>query len=460
MRKETKKEIIKTDVAVVGAGPGGMAAAIAAARAGVKVVLVERLGYLGGQLGSGLPFLAFLDMHKRQVVGGLAQEFVDRMAKINGTAGHEYCPFHLSSTNLNPFYTRIICFEMIKEEKIELLMHCELADVKVENNKLKTITVIGKGTKIEIEAAVFIDGTGDGDIAYMSGAEYEKGQDDSGVLQPPTLMFNLGGVNFEEFINYIEKNPEQLPYNMGLNHIREGYDAEFFRKNEGHIFFGLNEMIKKLRADGKCPIDRDTIIYIKLPITGHVAVNTIRILNFDGSNVHDLSRGELESHLQILPLIEMFQRYIPGFKNCYLTSINASIGVRESRRIMGVKKFTKEDAVSGIIPEDAIALFSYFIDIHSGNGDQTYTKTIEEPYGIPYGCTVAKDIDGLMMTGRCISVDAVAFGSTRIMTLCMAVGEGAGVGAALAVQKGIEPRDVDSKEVREILKKNGAILSI
>ncbi|HCR84150.1 MAG TPA: FAD-dependent oxidoreductase, partial [Lachnospiraceae bacterium] len=122
--------------------------------------------------------------------------------------------------------------------------------------------------------------------------------------------------------------------------------------------------------------------------------------------------------------------------------------------------FTKEDAVSGSIPDDAIGLFSYFIDIHSGKGDKTYTKTIEEPYGIPYGCTVAKDIDGLMMTGRCISVDAVAFGSTRIMTLCMAIGQGAGVGAALASKNKIQPRKVDPEEVRKILLQKGAILTL
>lgn len=459
-REETRKETITTDVAVIGAGPGGMAAALAAAREGVRVLLVERLGYLGGQLGSGLPFLAFYDMHQRRIVGGIAEEFVERLARMSGTAGHEYCPFHLSSTTIHPFYSRILCFEMVKEAGIDILMHCELSGVRVENGKMKTVTVTGKGTEFEIEAKVFIDGTGDGDVAYMAGAEYEKGQEESGELQPPSLMFNLSGVEFDRFCDYIEAHPEELPYEMGLTHIRPGYDAQFFRKNPGHIFFGLNATVERLRREGRCPIDRDTVIYIRQPIPGTVAVNTIRILNFDGSDIHDLSRGEMESHLQILPLVKMLKECVPGFENCYLTSVNAVIGVRESRRIMGMKKFTKENALSGSIPEDAIGLFSYFIDIHSGKGDKTYTKTVDEPYGIPYGCTVAKEIDGLMMTGRCISVDAVAFGSTRIMTLCMAVGQGAGVGAALAVKGQKEPREVDVQKVRDILKKNGAILTV
>jgi hypothetical protein len=455
-----EKETIKTDVAVIGSGPGGIAAAVAAARQGVKVLLVERLGFLGGQLGSGLPFLAFLDMHQRQVVGGLAQKLVEDLDKLGGTAGHQYCPLHLSSTTVNQFYTRILCFQWAKELGIQLLMHCELSGAEVSGGRLKSVTVSGKGKAFEIEAKVFIDGTGDGDLGFMSGASFEIGQEKTGLLQPPTLMFNLSGVNFDRFADYISAHPEELPYNTWLPHLKPGYDGAFFKKNPGHIFVGLQGLLGRLRAEGKCPVSRDTIIYIRQPIPGTVAVNTIRILNFDGSNIHDLSRGEMEAHLQILPLIELFKKNIPGFEDAYLTSINPGIGVRESRRIMGIKKLTGEDVSAGRIPEDSIGLFSYFIDIHSGDGAETYTKAVEEPYGVPYGCTVSKDLEGLMMTGRCISTDATALGSARIMTLCMAIGEGAGTGAALAVQQGISPAKVDPKEVRKILLKWGAILQV
>lgn len=453
-------EIMKADVAVIGGGPGGMAAAVSAARQGAKVILVERNGYLGGLLGSGLPLLAYWDMKKRPIYGGFAQEIVDRLQAMGGSEGPAYCPFHLSTTMVHPFYSRIICFQMVKECGIELLMHCELTDVEVKDGKILSVTVTGKGTPIKIEASVFIDGTGDGDVGYMAGAEYEKGQDKTGVLQPPTLMFHLDGIHFEEFYDYLEQHPEELPYELGLPHIREGYNAEFFRNNPSHVFFGLNTMIKKLQEAGDCPVKRDTVIYIKQPIEGQVAVNTIRILNFDGSNIHDLSHGEMDAHLQIMPIIEMFRKHIPGFQDCYLASVNSTIGVRESRRIMGIKKLCYQDALDGVVPEDTIALGNYFIDIHSGDGAKTFTKTIKEPYGFPYGITVSKDIDGLMMTGRCVSVDAITFGSSRIMGPCMAIGEGAGVGAALAVQKGISPKDVPVDEIRKVLLSRGAILHV
>ena len=163
----------KADVVVIGAGPGGISAAVGAAREGAKVILVERMGFLGGQLSSGLPFLAFMDMHKRRIVGGLAENMVNRLKEKEGTNGHTYCPFHLSVTNMNQFYTRIICFEMAQEYGIDLLLHCELSNVRVENGRLRSVTVSGKGTNIELEAKVFIDATGDGDLGYMAGAEYE-----------------------------------------------------------------------------------------------------------------------------------------------------------------------------------------------------------------------------------------------------------------------------------------------
>ena len=173
-------EQIKKDVVVVGGGPGGFAAAVTAARAGAQV---------------------------RQVVGGIAQEFVDRLEQAGASYGHEYCPHHQSVTLIHPFYSRILCFEMVKEAGVELLMHCELADVKMKDGKIRSIIVSGKGQHIEITADVFIDGTGDGDLGALSGATIEKGNENN-VMQPPTLMFNLGGVNFEEFCDFIEQHPE------------------------------------------------------------------------------------------------------------------------------------------------------------------------------------------------------------------------------------------------------------
>ena len=452
-------ELIKKDVVVIGGGPGGLAAAVTAAREGKKVLLVERNGYLGGQLGSGLPFLAFWDKKRRQVIGGFAQEFVDRLEEVGASFGHAYCPHHLSTTLIDPFYSRIICFQMVKEEGVDLLLHSELSGVNMEKGRIHSVVVSGKGQHIEVEAKIFIDATGDGDLAEMSGAECEKGDGENHVMQPPTLMFNLGGVDIDRFSDFIEEHPEELPYDV-LTNIEEGYNAEFFRNNKSFIFLGMHHLLEELRKKGECPVDRETVIFIRQPNPGEVAVNTIRLLNFDGSDIHDLSNGEMEAHLQIPRLIKMFKENVPGFENCFLTSINASIGVRESRRVMGVKKLNHEDAIAGKKPDDTIALCSYFIDVHNGAGQGTYRVSIDEPFGIPYGCLVSKDIPNLMMAGRDISTDHLAFGATRIMNVCMAVGQAAGIASSMAVDEKIDPQNVDTDELRKKLREEKAILEL
>ena len=210
-------ELMKKNIVVVGGGPGGLAAAVTAAREGKKVLLVERNGYLGGQLGSGLPFLAFWDKKRRQVIGGFAQEFVDRLQEEGASFGHAYCPHHLSTTLIDPFYSRILCFQMVKEAGVELLLHSELSGVHVEDGRIRSVVISGKGQNIEVEADIFIDATGDGDLASMSGAECEKGDSESHVMQPPTLMFNLAGIHFDRFYDFIEAHPEELPYDVLSN---------------------------------------------------------------------------------------------------------------------------------------------------------------------------------------------------------------------------------------------------
>lgn len=454
-----KRNRIETDVAVLGAGSGGIGAAIASAKEGAKTLLVDRQGFIGGNMTIGLPLLAFLDAQGRTVTGGLAQEIVDRLIELGGSFGHRECPLHNSTTVVDPNLMKIVLFEKVKEYGVNLLLHSEIIETNVEDGKITSVIVKGKGQETEIIADVFVDATGDGDVAYMAGAEFEQGQYANGETQPPTLMFTVGGFDIDQFMNYLKENPDELVHGDSMK-IRPGYTPEFLSASPNHVMVGLRKTITRLRAEGKCPIDRDTIIYINLPKDGYIALNCIRILNFDGTDVADLSRGEIESHLQILPLIEMLKEHVPGFQNIYLSSIAPFLGIRETRRFIGEQMIVEEDAVNAVVPEDTIALGSYIIDIHSGSGDSTIIKSLADPYGITYGATVSRDISNLMYSGRCISVDPVVFGSSRVMPTCMAVGEGAGTGAAMASKQKIKPKEVDVALIREQLLKNGAILEI
>ncbi|MDO4548297.1 MAG: FAD-dependent oxidoreductase [Clostridia bacterium] len=445
------------DVVVVGAGPGGLPAAIAASRLGAKVLLAEQHGYLGGNMAIGLPLLAYLDKDGNEVIKGIAQEFVDAMKPYKAVSDHKWCPLHDSLTIYNPEVFKVVAIQKCLEAGVELLLHCQVTDVNTDNGRIDSITLFGKGNKLEVTADVFIDATGDGDMAYMAGARYEKGQMNSGVLQPPTVMCTVTGIDSQKTIKYIEDNPEQMELAPTVEHY-PGYDAAYFRSNpDYYTMVGMRKLVSQLKEKGEMPIDRDTLILIKTMFPNDMNLNCTRHLGIDGSDMFDLTKAEIEGQQQNLKLVEVLRKYLPGFENATLSNIFPSVGIRESRRFHGIRTLTEDMVMSGEIPPDSVGLGSYIIDIHDGGGKSTICKKVM-PYGLPYGIGVSADIDNLMISGRCASMDAVALSSARVMPPLMALAQGLGVGAALAVKKGCRPAEADVGEIREILKKDGVML--
>ena len=450
------------DIAVLGAGPGGLGAALAAARNGAKVLLIDKNGYLGGNMTIGLPLLAYLDKDGRQVIGGIADEFMRDMRAYKTPYGvaasqHRYCPMHNSVTLYDHEIFKFVALHKVLDAGIEVLLHTEIESVNVDNRTLRSIRLRGKGYEITVTAKIFIDATGDGDMAYLAGASYEKGQKDTGVIQPPTLMFTVAGVNMDETIDYLAANPDQMDRSATID-CASGYDAEYFRKDPTYVMVAMRKLFRELRDKGEMPVDRENIIVINSLLPGEVHLNCTRHLGVDGSDVFSLTHAEIEGYLQIEKFVQTLQKHIPGFEKCYITNIYPSMGIRESRRFSGIRTLTENDVVNGIIPEDTIGLGGYSVDIHMGDGESTiFRKT--PPYGLPYGITVSNEIEGLMFAGRCASMDAVAMSSARVMPICMAMGEGAGTGAALAIRYGISPKDVNVDWIRAILKDNGVILA-
>jgi len=449
------------DVVVVGGGPGGIPAAIAAARNGAKVLLVEKNGYLGGNMTIGLPLLAFLDKDGRKVIGGIADEFMNDMRSYRTSYGFAAtedmrCPMHNSITFYDHEIFKIVAFKKVLEAGIEVLLHSEVIAANVENSRLRSITLNGKGWRIEVSASVFIDATGDGDVGYLAGATYSTGQKETGTLQPPTLMFTVRNVDLNKTIDFIRNDPEQMKLCETIE-CGDGFDADFFASHPKHVIVGLRKLFMKLKAEGKLPIERDTLISITSMLPDEVHLNCTRHLGIDGSDVFSLTKAEIEGYIQIEKFMDTLHQYVPGFENCYITHIKPFMGIRETRRFAGIRELMEQDLLTGKIDDETIGIGSYIIDIHMGDGSGTIVKKVP-PYGLPYGMTVSRDIEGLMLSGRCSSMDAVAMSSARVMPICMAIGEGAGVGAALAVKHGISPADVDMKEIREILKNSGVLL--
>ena len=276
------------EIAVIGAGPAGLSAAITAARAGRKVLLLEKNGYLGGNAVLGLPLLGFLDLDGRRIVGGIAQEYTDRLAKRGQCRGHRVCPKHNSVTNIDPEGFKTLAIEMCKEAGVDVILHVEVCDVQTENGAIQYVELYGKGNKIKVSADVYIDCTGDGDVAYLAGCSYEAGAEGTGVLQPPTVMYTLENVDTKQLFDYIEAHPEEMTYSATIDH-RPGYDADYFRADLNHVFVGLRQTFSRLRAEGKCPVDRETLIYIK----GVLFFNVIP--NFSARSTFSTPSGSFQS---------------------------------------------------------------------------------------------------------------------------------------------------------------------
>ena len=445
------------DVVVIGGGPGGLPAALAAARHGARVLLIEKNGYLGGNLALGLPLLGFMDKDGNRVINGIAQEFVDALREKEAAGEHKLCPFHNSITIYDHEILKVVALEKCIEAGIDILLHTEILEANVENGRLKSVELFGKSYHIFVKAQVFIDATGDGDLAYLAGARFETGKNNCGTVQPPTLICTVAGVDTDKTIQYIEEHPEQMKLSPNMQ-SNPGYDASYFRTNpDNHILLGLRKLFLDLKEQGILPVDRDTLIYIQTMVPGVVHINCTRHLGVDGSNLFDLTRAEIEGHLQNYAMIDVLRKYVPGFENCYLTQYYPYVGIRESRRFKGVKTLTGKDLLAGFIGEDTIGLGSFMIDIHDGKSNDSCVTKIG-PYGLPYLMTCSADIDNLMLSGRCAGMDSVALGSVRVMPTIMTMGQGAGTGAALAVKNHIDPKEVDVSELRRILREDGAQL--
>ena len=453
-----KLETLQYDVVVVGGGPGGIPAAIAAARQGAKVLLVERNGFLGGNMTIGLPLLAYLDKDGNQVIRGIAQEFIDRLTELGECSPHHWCPMHDSVTIYNDEVFKVVALDMCIKAGVEILLYTQVIDTNVENGELKSVTLFGKGRKMEAEAKIFIDATGDGDVGYMAGARFEKGPHGNGKLQPPTLMCTIDGVDVDRVIRHLEEHPEETVLADTIERY-PGYDGSYYRNlnPDQHAMVAFRKLFSELREKGVLPVDRDTLISISTLTPGRVNLNCTRHKGIDGSDVKDLTKATIDGHFQNLKLIEVLREYIPGFENARLVRFYPFLGVRETRRFAGIDTLTEEDLMNGVIDETTIGLGSYIIDIHDGAGASTICKKVM-PYGIPYGSTVSADISNLMFAGRCGSMDSVAMSSLRVMPPLMAMGQGAGVGAALAIKKGVKSGQITPAEVREILRADGVML--
>jgi ribulose 1,5-bisphosphate synthetase/thiazole synthase len=446
------------DVIVAGSGPGGLGAALAAARLKARVLLIEQKNYLGGLMASGLPLLSFFNAAGRRVVRGIPEEFVRNLQQLGGASEHVLCPKHTSIVTLDPELVKYVALQMAQEAGVDILLHTMAARPIVDQGQVKGVIIENKSGRQAVMAKIVIDATGDADLAYRAGVPHEKGGPVN-ELQPMTLMFRMHGVNIDEFRQYILDNPHEIN-DIGRPHTRP-FPMEYFVQAPQFIAVGFEHSLRKAQENGDVVPDLGYLIVITHPYEGQVSINSAKVFGYDGTDAKSLTEAENDARLKVLSLARFFVKYIPGFADAQLIHTADYIGVRETRRIIGEYTLTKDDVFEGRIFDDTIALGSYPVDIHQQDGTRSVFIDIgAEAYGIPYRSLVPLTIENLLVAGRPISVSWEAFGSTRVMPICMAVGQAAGVAAVQAIQSGVSPRQLDAKTLRETLVSQGAMVDL
>ncbi|MDB5904374.1 MAG: ribulose,5-biphosphate synthetase [Betaproteobacteria bacterium] len=440
------------DVVVVGAGITGTVAAIRAAREGARTLLVEGSGVLGGLVTGGR-----LTKPTGVVNGGVFQELIDRCARYGG-ADNQVRSTHWGSYtgSFDAEVMQRVIIEAIEEAQVEVLLRAQVVQAVMEGNRVRGLELRTKSGAKLVLARVFIDASGDGDVAALAGAEHMLGRESDGLTQPITSYFRVLNVDIPKLVEYSKAHRDDL-----TDLVLPEHEAT---RNEDYVMLllvrGFTKRIEEAKRQGfRWIIPKNNITLKAGLIPGELNVNVTR---FQGSGLDDrtLSRAEIEIRKQAYCAFDFLKQYVAGFENAIFLEVAPKLGVRETRRIRGRYVLSESDVLSQARFADAIGLCNSPVDIHEPGGTGASMRTVGSGYGIPFRCIVPQAIEGLYVAGRCISVDAVAFGSTRNVPACAMTGEAAAVAAAHCAKHDIETSQVPVAIVQERLREHGIELGI
>lgn len=463
------------DVVVLGGGPGGLPAAVAAARAGYKTVVVERYGVLGGLATSCLmgPFFGYAPVEGRYapnkqervdtrdyiILGGIPVELVRRLQKIGGALDDDHIDW--DAIRFDPELFKIVCDQICLDAGVKIILHAWAVGTIVENNRIKAVIVESKSGRQVVTGKIFIDGTGDADIAAFAGVKYNKGRKADGLTQSMGTRFRIGNVR--------PRTQEEIDEGNAL--VSEAIKA-------GRLHCRSTNWVDEVGST-----IRET----------ELTPDTTRAAG-DGTDVMDLTRAELKIRRDTMEMMDFLKEKVPGFEEAYLIDFPFQVGVRETRQIVGEYQLSDDDVLGTRKHDDGIAKGCWWVDVHCPPGnitpwdartslcselcrveefkgvqcvmkskyrDQLAPKPFlreNDHYDIPYGTLVPKGIDNLLVSGRAISATHLAMSSIRVIGTCFALGEAAGTAAGLALKNDVALRDVDVNELRKTLTANGAIV--
>ena len=419
------------DVVVCGGGPAGFIAAIAAARKGASVALVEQYGFLGGMATTSyVAPLSVFTYKGRKVIGGIPWEFIERLEELGGGLIEK----PLGNVAFDPELYKLLCQRMVLEAGVKLYLHSYLSGCICGDGRISQVIIENKSGSQALEADVFIDCTGDADLAYMAGVPM---QDKSGrPLQPMSSYFILNGVDTDSPM-----------VREAMHHNKQG---------ENCYCLPMRKKMLELQEELDIP-DFGGPWYCTTLHDGCVAVNVTRV-SADACDAEQLSAAECSLREDCFRMAGIFRKLFPEFRNCYVASVAVNGGVRETRNIKGMHVISAQEYLNAFHYEDSISRGAHPIDIHASKGASQSVTFLEEPAYVPYRALIAEGFPNLLVAGRCLSADRVAFASLRVQASCMGSGQAAGVAAALASASGVSVQDVDVPVLVAELKNMGAQL--
>jgi FAD dependent oxidoreductase len=439
--------IAETDVLVIGSGPGGLAAALSSARAGVDTMVVERFGCLGGNITAvGVESIAWYRRSGTVDCEGIGIEFEQRAKAMGATSPEPQS----TSEAINADMFKFVADTLVHESGVTPLLHAVAIDTVADGNDLRGIIVHSKSGRGAILAKRIIDASGDADVAAFAGAPLRRTPTEE--MLPVTVMFSVTGVDRRAFLDYVEANPVTYK-DWGLN-----WDIEKGGKEDELFSPYLAEPFDRARDAGVIPPGLKSIggTWSTISETGEATyLNMIHLTGYDGTDVWDLTRAEMDGRYQSLQAIRAMNHFVPGFEHAKLRTFGMTLGVRDTRKIVGRYDLTEHDVRNEARFDDSVGIFPEFID---GYG-VLVLPTTGRYFQIPYGSLLPRGVNNLLVAGRCIAGDAISHASVRSMMCCAVTGQGAGVAAAVSVKDGVDVDAVDIRRVQAELRRQDVRLS-
>ena len=409
-----------TDVLVLGSGPSGFAAAYTAAKNGAVVIIVEQSGDIGGISTSGL-----MSHWTGSCASPLFNEILKRSAEKNEGE------FKNKITNIiDPEKLKTLYLEMLDEAGCQIMLYSFAENAICNGDKVLGASVINKSGRTDIYAKITIDATGDGDIAARAGAEFVLGRENDNKMQPATLMFKIGGVDYSRavFLGSFESTYETS-------------NGELQALARQHI-----------------PYPAGHILTYKTTLPGIVTCNMTNAIEINGTCAEDLTKAVIMCRKQMDDIIKYLRTFVPGYENCFIISSASLIGIRETRHFKGKYTLNEEDILEAKVFDDYVVKDAYFnFDVHNITGaglDKTGAQkhfSQKKGYTIPYRCLIPETKENLLLCGRNISGTHMAHSNFRAMPICVGIGEAAGAAACISALKNCNLNNIEAKQIREII---------